>query len=76
MFVSWDSVSESWVGHPIEQFAKLNGPAGSIVILPGGDAEHTYDLPRVGIGCIQHWRVNSAGVIVGYRTEGRCRPIG
>ena len=76
VFVSWEEVSRSWVGQPIEKFAKLNGQADSIVSLGGGETEHTYSLPKVGTGCVQRWQVDGRGIIVGYKSEGRCRPIG
>lgn len=75
-FASWDSMSKSWVGRPVERFIQLNG-APATVERQGPDLTvYRFDLPKIHSSCVHYWLVNDAGVIVDYRYTGWCRPIG
>lgn len=75
-FVSWDEKSERSLGRPIHNYIRLNGSPDSINPLPNGNKEYKYHLKKLDPTCIHYWIVNPQGIIVDYRYEGRCRPIG
>jgi len=77
-FVSWDDISQPLVGEPLSDITKYeswNTP-DEIKILPDGQTEYKYHLPKLDPSCIHYWLVNEQGIITGYRYEGRCRPVG
>jgi hypothetical protein len=75
-FVSWHDLSKSWVGHPIARFVSVNGEPSSITPLADGDEEYRFDLRKLDPSCVHWWKVDKEGTIVGYRFQGRCRPVG
>ncbi len=75
-FTSWNDVMKGWVGHPIAEIVKLEGPPDAITPLSDGNKEYKYWLKKVDPSCIHYWIVNPQGVITGFHYEGRCRPIG
>jgi len=75
-FVSWSDFSKSWLGHPISKFIKLNGEPTSVTLVGDGDSEYRFDLEKLDPSCVHWWLVNKEGVVVGYRYDGYCRPIG
>ena len=77
-FVSWDDLSLNYIGQPIskdENFESWKTP-DEVRTLPGGKKEYKYHLKKLDPSCIHYWIVNPQGIIVNYRYEGRCRPIG
>lgn len=75
-FVSWDDKSRSLIGHPIDTYLQLNGHPDRITELQNGNVEYEYRLDEVDPSCVHFWIVNDKGIIINYRYQGRCRPIG
>lgn len=75
-FVSWDEKSQMLIERPIEVYTRLNGQPDEIKELSNGNKEYKYWLKELDPSCIHYWIVNPEGIIVDYRYEGRCRPIG
>lgn len=75
-FVSWDESSQMLIDQPIEVYTRLNGQPDEIKELSNGNKEYKYWLKKLNPSCIHYWIVNPEGIIVDYRYEGRCRPIG
>ena len=73
---SWDDVMGSWVGHPISDIEKLYGAPNGVILRSDSQKEYKYHLKKIDSSCIHYWIVNPQGIIVDYRYEGRCRPIG
>lgn len=73
-FVSWDDIHKNRIGDPIEKVER--NPPDAIKNLGNGLKEYKYWLNRLDPSCIHYWIVDSKGIVVGYRYEGRCRPIG
>ncbi|MDA7852393.1 hypothetical protein N9A71_02485 [Porticoccaceae bacterium] len=75
-FVSWDEKSKRAIGRPIENYIRLNGPPDKLSPTENGSMEYKYWLKNLDPSCIHYWVVDKEGTIIGYRYEGRCRPIG
>ncbi len=75
-FVSWDDSVIGGVGRPIEEMIELDGLPNAVIDLPDGNKEYKYHFKKIDSSCIHYWIVNPQGIIVNYRYEGRCRPIG
>ena len=75
-FVSWDDAVKGGVGRPIDSRIKLDGSPNAIINLPDGNREYKYHYKKIDTSCVHYWIVNPKGIIVDYRYEGRCRPIG
>jgi hypothetical protein len=74
-FVSWDEVSQKYINRPVLEFETWQNP-DEVRTLPNGRREYKYHLKKLDPSCIHYWIVNPEGIIVDYRYEGRCRPIG
>ena len=74
-FVSWDDMSQKYINRPVLEFKTWQNP-DEVRALPNGNKEYKYHLKKLDPSCIHYWIVNPDGLIVDYRYEGRCRPIG
>ena len=75
-FVSWDEAVGGGVGRPMADIEKTWGKPDQIDTLGDGNTVYKYHLKKLDPTCIHYWIVNPQGIIVNYRYEGRCRPIG
>lgn len=75
-FVSWDESVSGGVGRPMADVQRTWGDPDRIKKLGDGNTEYQYHLKKLDPSCIHYWIVDPQGVIVDYRYEGRCRPIG
>lgn len=75
-FVSWDDTMEPWIGKPISRFIELNGAPDEIVVIDGLRSEYKYRFVGIDKSCVHYWLVDDAKLIIGFRSVGRCRPIG
>lgn len=75
-FVSWDDAVRGGVGRSIDSMIKLDGLPNAIIPLSNGNKEYKYHFKKLDPSCIHYWIVDPQGIIVDYRYEGRCRPIG
>ena len=75
-FVSWDESVSGGIGRPIVDIQKTWGKPDQINTLGDGNKEYEYHLRKLDPSCTHYWIVNPEGIIVDYRYEGRCRPIG
>jgi len=55
---------------------KTWGQPDRIDALGDGNKEYKYHLKKLDPSCVHYWIVDPQGIIVDYRYEGRCRPIG
>lgn len=75
-FVSWEDAADGGVGRHIQSLIDLDGPPTAIIQLPSGYKEYRYDFRKIDPSCVHFWLVDPNGIVVDYRYEGRCRPIG
>lgn len=75
-FVTWEDLSESWMGGRIGDFIKGNGKPTSVSKNSDGTSSYRFDFPENGPKCIHYWTVKPNGIIVGARNTGSCYPIG
>ncbi len=74
-FVSWEDNHDAWIGYPIGDYIKHNGPPDEIKNLDNGKKEYKYWLKRIDPSCIHYWIIDSKGIITGYHYEGSCGVI-
>lgn len=75
-FVSWDESVSGGIGRPMIDIQKTWGQPDRIDALGDGNKEYKYHLKKLDPSCVHYWIVDPQGIIVDYRYEGRCRPIG
>jgi hypothetical protein len=75
-FVSWDDVSQPWVGKPISDYIALYGSPAEVRQVDPLMLEYKFNLPKIDPGCVHYWLVNQSGIITSFHHKGYCRPIG
>lgn len=76
LFFTWDGLSQTWVGLPIDKFIEQEGPPDGINTRTEGSKVYRYHLEEVAPNCVHYWIVNSKGIIVDFYYEGACTPVG
>ena len=75
-FVSWNELSETWLGRSISEFEAREGTPDRIISRGDGNKVYKYKLKELDPSCIHYWIVDPRGKIVDFYYEGYCRPIG
>ncbi len=65
----------TWVGHSINERLEMRKP-DHVRDLGNGMKEYEYSYYSIDPSCVHYWMVDKNGIIIGYRYEGKCRPIG
>lgn len=75
LFSNWDDVVRDKVGYPIERL-RIDGELIDVIQRDDGIKEYRYHYKGIDLSCSHSWMADERGVIVGYKCDGRCRPVG